>query len=86
MSQLVVLKDKEFKRIINKIGAGGIVVLMPESLANKYGLQDGDERLSEYDASGDADLWIDIADHEDHYVFSWLKYRLKAEGQEYDGL
>lgn len=73
MAQLVVLPDEEFKKIVNRIGGSGITVLMPKSLADKHGLEEGDDRLLDYDTGGDADLWVDIAGHENHYVFSWLE-------------
>ncbi|MBE0427683.1 MAG: hypothetical protein IBX72_13705 [Nitrospirae bacterium] len=73
MSLLVVLPDQDFNELIKKTDTSGSVVLMPESLAKKYGLEDGDPRIDDYDSGGEPDLWVDVVTDEDHYIFAWLQ-------------
>jgi hypothetical protein len=72
MGFLVVLPDHKFNELTKKTGTSGSVVLMPESLAKKYGLEDGDSRIDVYDLGGEPDLWVDVVTDEDHYLFAWL--------------
>jgi len=73
MAQLLVIPDKKYHDLAGMIGGDKIVVLMPQSLATKHGIQDGDERFADYICGEDADVWVDFAGRDDHFAFSHIE-------------
>ncbi len=77
--KLVVLPDAEYKKIRELISERG-VVLMPESLADKHDRDNLHNAVNDYDFGGEADVWADFVDSDDHFFLSELKDGSKEKG------
>ena len=51
----------------------GIVVLIPEDIAERNQLTHLDEEERDYDCGGEADLWVELVSHDDHYFIREMK-------------
>lgn len=47
-----------------------VVVLIPENIAKRNNLTHLDEEEIDYDCGGDADLWVELVSHDNHYFIS----------------
>lgn len=73
---------KEDYVVISKYLAGqdsGIVVLIPEDIAERNQLTHLDEAEIDYDCGGDADLWVELISHDDHYFIREIKGKEEEE-------
>jgi|GEM_PF-5203556 len=67
---VVIIPDQELK----KIEGFKKVVLISQSLSDKYGISDVKRTIEEsYDYGGEADIIADVVTNESHYLFAWLR-------------
>jgi hypothetical protein len=75
MSVVRVVPKEDYK-VIKKYLAGqdaGVIVLIPEDIAERNQLTHLDEEEIDYDCGGDADLWVELISHDDHYFIREIK-------------
>lgn len=77
MSVVKVVPKKEYEIIKKYLTSHdtGIVILIPEDIAERNGLKHLDEEDIDYDCGGEADLWVEIVSHDDHYFVREMKAR-----------
>lgn len=73
---LIILPDAEYAKIRELFSGKGVIV-MPKSLSDKYSNYNLRDKAAAYDFGGEADVWVDFVDTDEHFFVSSLK-----EGEE----
>ena len=74
MSLVRIVSKEDYEVIRKYLGTeDGIVVLVPEDIAERNQLTHLDEADVDYDCGGDADKWVELVCHDNHYFINEMK-------------
>ena len=87
MANCVILPQAEIDKLLNIVGYG-IVVLVAEETMTALGLSDEEvvSHAEDYACGNEADLWVDMADHKDHFFFQSLLEKREEKLSEGEGI
>lgn len=75
MSVVRVVPKKDYDVMMKYLAgqATGVVVLIPEDVAERNQLTHLDEQDIDYDCGGDPDLYVEVVSHDGHYFINQLR-------------